>query len=321
MFLWLIGCGAFGIYLAPQPLDTGETGLDSATPDAIDCSQVGFFGQQPDYDDAGTVYGRVTSPNGLVGVGGANVEMDDAWVVTQDHGCFVFDLPAGTQTLEIDRGRYTATVEVTVVEGESVDIGAIGLDSDVQMAVVYGKYDNVGELVGHLGVEYQGLSELDEVFEDLDDYDAIFVNCGGGGAGTDLQTLELRAWVEQGGTLYVSDWEWELFEAVVPEAVDFREDPRIGEAGTLSATILDRNIAAMLGSETASVAFDLPSWAVIDGVDQATPLVQASVDGRQRPLAVSHAVGDGRVIFTSFHNEAQMTKDMQTILYSLILSL
>ncbi|MCP4921432.1 MAG: hypothetical protein GY913_31430 [Proteobacteria bacterium] len=233
MFHWLVGCGAYGIYLAPQPLDTGETGLDSATPDVIDCSQVGFFGQQPDYDDAGTVYGRVTSPNGLVGVGGANVEMDDAWVVTQDHGCFVFDLPAGT----------------------------------------------------------------------------------------DLQALELRAWVESGGTLYVSDWEWELFEAVVPEAVDFREDPRIGEAGTLTATILDRNIAAMLGSETASVAFDLPSWAVIDGVDQATPLVQASVDGRQRPLAVSHAVGDGRVIFTSFHNEAQMTEDMQTILYSLILSL
>ena len=320
MFVWLIGCGAFGIYLTPH----GETGLDSGVEDtgvapAVDCSQAGFFGHQPEYASSGTVVGQVTSPNGLVGVGGASVTWDEAWAISQDHGCFVLDLPPGTHTLQVERGRYVGSVEVEVVEGHAVDV-EIPLSSDVRMAVVYGKYDDVGELIGHLGVPFDGVVELGDV-DDLDAYDALFVNCGGAGEYSDLDLLELRGWVEQGGTLYVSDWEWALFEGVVPEAVDFREDPRVGEAGSLGATILDRNIAAMLGSEEAEVAFDLPNWALMDDVDQATALVLARVDGADRPLAVDFRVGEGRVLFTSFHNEAQMTADMQVILYSLILSL
>lgn len=323
MFFWLIGCGAFGIYLDPDRAmqDTADTAAFDTSAPSADCADAVFFGHQPDYDATGQVVGQITSPGGSIGVGGANVTWDDAWVVSQDGGCFSLDLPPGEHTLEVERGRYTARVEVTVVEGQRVDVEA-ALESDVQMAVVYGQYDNVGELIGHLGVDYDGVATLEEVFErDVDTYDAIFVNCGGGGAGTDLQHLELRGWVEGGGTLYVSDWEWALFEGVVPEAVDFRDDPRVGEAGQLTATILDRSIAAMLGSEQASVAFDLPNWSVMDRTDKATALVEAEVDGQVRPLAVSYPVGEGRVIFTSFHNEAQMTRDMQTILYSLILSL
>lgn len=43
--------------------------------------------------------------------------------------------------------------------------------------------------------------------------------------------------------------------------------------------------------------------------------------GGTHPLAAIHFPGGGRMIYTSFHNEQQITSDMELILYELLLSL
>jgi hypothetical protein len=121
--------------------------------------------------------------------------------------------------------------------------------------------------------------------------------------------------------LYTSDWEWELFEAVAPDALVFGEDVLSGPDGTLQATIEDRNIQALLGRDTADITFDLPDWALAEENDTATVLVSAEFEGVSRPLAVMAYPGEGRAAFTSFHNESQLNDDMRVVLYELILSL
>ena len=97
--------------------------------------------------------------------------------------------------------------------------------------------------------------------------------------------------------------------------------PPSSAAGSLTAQVLDRNIETLLGTDKAQISYDLSGWAVIREADQATPLVMAEVEGGVRPLAVMHFEGEGRAVFTTFHNEAQITEDMRTILFELILAL
>lgn len=161
-------------------------------------------------------------------------------------------------------------------------------------------------------------------------YDAVFANCGSSVSvdpNEDFSEDDLarvRTWIEGGGTLYASDLEYHLFDGAVPEALDFAESQsRVlrGETGTVRATVLDRDVVQLLGSEHTDITFDLPAWAVIDGGGEAQVVVEGEIDGRTRPMAALHRFGEGRAVFTSFHNDSQATQDMQTILYELILAL
>lgn len=326
----LSGCDFVGY----GDLDSAEdTGAVAST--EFDCADASFFGSQPDFDAAGTLRGRVASPSGTVPVSGAElrVEVDGqtAWTVSAEMGCFSLDLPAGDYALVFEKGRYVATAAATVVEGEVLDLGTLALDpGELKLAVVQGQYDSVEVLITELGIPYDGFVSPADLYDDPDvlaQYDAVFANCGSelttreGEAYDDAQIANVKAWVEAGGTLYTSDWEHSLFAGVVPDGLDWGDDVLSGPSGVITATIEDRNIQALLGSGSAEIVFDLPDWALAEGSGTANVLVSASIDGRDRPLAVMAFPGEGRAVFTSFHNESQATQDMQVILYELILAL
>ncbi len=337
MLLLLTACGIFGY---GPPTDKTDDSADTADNDtgelsSFDCSQATFLGSQPDFPSSGTVRGRVTSPSGTIPVSGATltVEVDGetAWVLSAEKGCFNLDLPPGSYDLVLEKGQYTASASATVSEGEVLDLGSLKLDAgNLKLAVVLGKYDSVQLLIDHLGIDYDTFAKPGDLYDDLsvlNQYDAVFSNCG-----SDLTTLNgkeyspeqianVRAWVEAGGTLYTSDWEWELFQGALPDAASWKDDPKIGPQGTLVATLEDRNIQALLGKETAEITFDLPGWAVPESAGEVAVLVSAKVEGKTRPLAIMAFPGAGRAIFTSFHNESQVSDDMQLILYELILAL
>ncbi|MCO4745367.1 MAG: hypothetical protein KC912_11310 [Proteobacteria bacterium] len=294
------------------------------------------IGHQPDFADGSYVYGRVVSPSGSLGVAGAilglQVNGEYVWTMSLDGGRFRLKLPPGTWDFEVDKGRYHGTATTEVID-QDVQLGDVYLDAgDANIAVVYGRYDDVGALISSLGIPASTFPTVGALLDDatvLEAYDVVFLNCGSDistGSGTEYSATQLanaRAWVQAGGTLYASDWEWAGFEGIHPDGLTFSDNPRSGDAGYVTASVLDRDIQTLLGSATATLAFDLSQWAVASSAGTAEVLIEGRPPGSDhiRPLAVVDHPGSGRVIFTSFHNEAQATDDMQMILYEMILSL
>lgn len=334
LLLSLSGCDLIGYG------DTNDTdsGLDSGTEtptEQIDCSVTSFLGHQPEVASAGTLMGRIVSPSGTVPVSGATYTVDlgtdTASVISAEHGCFRLDLPAGDYALDFHKGRYTAAGSASITEDTVTDVGELALDQgDLKLAVVSGKYDSVGHIIDELGIDFDTFASPGELFANLDtlnNYDAVFANCGSdyttlnGEAYSPEELANARAWVEAGGTLYTSDWEWSLFRGVAPRALVWGDDVLSGPQGTVQATIVDRNIQALLGGASAEITFDLPDWAMPEAAGTAQVLVNGTFAGIERPLAVMAFPGDGRAVFTAFHNESQITRDMQVILYELVLAL
>ena len=71
-------------------------------------------------------------------------------------------------------------------------------------------------------------------YEDFADNDILFINCGShewalqqGEQEEIAQALEnLRRFVREGGSLYLSDWAYDLFEVLFPDAVQCFGDGR-----------------------------------------------------------------------------------------------
>ncbi len=152
---------------------------------------------------------------------------------------------------------------------------------------------------------------------------------------TVIDNLEVS--VRNGLRLYFSDWNYDLFEATWPDLVDWiGDDTELDSAQrglapqTVNARIVDQGLADFmavpLGSEL-EVIFNFGTWAVIDEVDESavTVLVAADVEyddpdtGEVRvkedaPLLIAADVGTGVVLFTTFHNEAQVSDDTRDVL-------
>lgn len=105
-------------------------------------------------------------------------------------------------------------------------------------------------------------------------------------------------------------------------AVQCLEAPTLGRGrpSSVDAQITHPDLAAYLGSDRLAVAFDLGGWVQIAGVSVATTVL---VRDGNRALMVLFDVGEagGRVAYTSFHNRAQLSAEVETILRALLFQL
>jgi hypothetical protein len=169
-------------------------------------------------------------------------------------------------------------------------------------------------------------------------YDAVFLNSGSrgwgayeyNGVGEDNQLLSdpevlqnIEEFVNKGNTLVLTDWTYDLVEAVWPETLEFYGDDtevdaaQVGLLGTVSATVSDSVLATNLEQENVNVAFDFSNWSVIESVSEDVevhlrgdvPYRISASEGtgilEDVPLLVSFEKGAGQVIFASFHWAAQ----------------
>lgn len=219
--------------------------------------------------------------------------------------------------------------------------------------------------------------EYTELFEDrdgdgqadLNNYDIVFFNCGAdeflleesnfkqtgsmpvhqhgkrkaAGSNTLLDQADinaLRAYVENGGILYVTDLAYDYVEQVFPEFIDYHgsdttaaanpEPMNVAEVGedgiTTEATILNSDLKSWMeavsceagsclnGDGTVHVAGFLSGWAVIDGQESGST-VNFSVKGTvswydagtfnltsgAKVLTAEFPAGSGKVIYSSYH--------------------
>ncbi len=267
-------------------------------------------------------------------------------------GAYEFEnIPSGTHQLTISSGSFEVADDVSVQAGEVTDRKSVGhklcfLGTEVDIAVATGTYDDIVEILTNMNIEFDVISDNYTFFSDLDQmqqYDIIFVECGTntlglGTAGFDTDSDEIayniRRYVETGRSLYASDHAQPFVQFTLPDAFHFYNGetlsgPRIGNAGNAQAEVLSDEMFLVLESHTVDINFNMDVWAVVESVGPATdPQFRADAETSAGVLEdlilmgiYDDPIGNGRAIFTSFHNNAQATDDMEDILEFMIFQL
>ena len=288
-------------------------------------------------------------------------------VQTDAEGHYHIDgVPVGDQTVHIQKGQFTADIAVVVTAGQTTIIPEDQCQIEAEhlsIAVVTGDYDRVQDVLGSIGIEendvdiynsafgFFGTDDgwVDELVLDyavLSQYDIVFLNCGLGDLGfrstsspnPQIVGDNLRRFVSEGGSVYASDWAYEVVEKTWPDFVDFRGDDaaantaKVGAAPqNLTAQVTDIQMAAALGQQTIPLHYPLDAWVVMESVSPSTTVyIRGDADviegGAVQTLTdVPHTIafrpGSGRVLYTSFHQEAGINPDMQRVLQLLIFEL
>lgn len=183
------------------------------------------------------------------------------------------------------------------------------------------------------------------------DYDAIFVNSGTRGFGRYVYNgvesddslvssaatpLAVNAFLEGKRTLVVSDWGYDLVEAVFPDKISFLHEAdgtdaaQVGVSDAVVADITDPGLSDVALSDTLELRFDFDSWAVIQDVGPGVDVYlrgdvehrglngEGDVLLRDVPLLVGFNSGAGRVIYSSFSWKAQPAPVTDLLLLYLI---
>ena len=341
-----LSCSDYGL-TGPKGEEQGGSGAEDTDDPVIDTADPDESGP------TGGVTGIICATDGDGPVVGATVwvEVDGSRITTETDGDGVFlleGLPEGIHTITAEKGSFQTTFEVLIEGPAIVELAEEEcLSGDIDIAVFEGDFDSVEDVLVGMGLEpdvYPGVDTPGGAALLLDpaalaEYEIVLINCdialGWTGDPATL-TANLRSYVEQGGSLYVSDWAAFVVESTFPDAIDFLGDDAsgwdhlMGEGGPLTADVRDPVLQTALGSAQADIMFDLPGWSVAEGVGDAEVLVDASISvmdfsgtmqNLTAPLLVRFERGDGVVTFTAFHNEPQATSDMRVILEQLVESL
>ena len=85
----------------------------------------------------------------------------------------------------------------------------------------------------------------------------------------------LRRFVAEGGSIYASDWAYDVVEVAFPSFIDFfgddarRNVARVGDSQEIRGSIADTSLAAVLGGTSVELNFDLDIWAAMETTEPA----------------------------------------------------
>ncbi len=277
-------------------------------------------------------------------------------VTADGQGNYEFhDIPSGTHELTIESGSFVISEDVSVAKGQVTDRKSDELKlclqgTEVDIAVVSGSFDDIASILDGMTIEYSwysGSEEISSLFGDIDEmqnYDIIFVECGAPWSGlssslfdTDMDEVRfnINRYVELGNSLYASDQAHGYIEETLEDAIvfynhDSSSSPRVGNGSQyITADVVSDEMQTLLNSDTTELYFNLGAWAVAEGVGPMTDIhfrgdaeiTGGVVEGAALMSSYRDPIGDGRAIYTSFHNSAQVDGEMQDILEFMIFQL
>jgi hypothetical protein len=277
----------------------------------------------------------------------------DGPFVTLEDGSFIID-PIGPTVatnvvVKAEKDDFAFTWNVDRVSARVDDIDGVDLTADVACQpllpdddraylVVQGQYDRIEEVLSRMGLQNVDLHDgipatlnwAESLFQTQDiinGYDVVFVNCG-------VEELEMarglsanavrniRRYVEQGGSLYVSDWAYEIVEQAFPDKIDFfgpddeHDGAQVAIGGAYQTRVIDGGLAEEVG-DSMSIDFEFQLGTVVSQVaDDVTIYLETDMQYRKEvggetisdilpdtPVTVGFRHGLGKVIYTSFHQE------------------
>lgn len=317
----------------------------------------------PVIEGVGDISGRVCDPTGYTWLEGATVYANlydaEGWLVdvksttTDETGYWALrELPTGVvHDIRIQKGTEVVEEhEIEVRNGKitTLDEPACLDPSTLDIAVISGNYDDFDRVLDHMGITtYDIVDGLDQGVvtsflmnpEEMAEYDLIFFNGGiieedviytKDAGNTDVPMIHdnLRAFVEDGGHIYASDWSYDVVTQVWPGRIDFLgaeaspDAAQLGATQTVNAAITNYSLSQFMEDEDQylPISYDLPVWPPIVAVGGTTSVhLTADVEYRENgvvnyqagsPLLVSFNGGGGRVVFSSFRLVANDNDDV-----------
>ena len=204
-----------------------------------------------------------------------------------------------------------------------------------KLGVTQAGYDDMGQILQKLGYPTEEITSTDlGDINKLKTYSAIFINCAYvGNEGSTSAASTIAQYVKEGGTVYASDYAYLYINAAFPGKINFYnaskdiESAKAGEVGKNMSKVIDSGLASVIGKSEVEINFDLPSWVVMDSVGAGAKVLMtgpakvydytyssSNTSLQDKPYLVSFAEGSGSVLYTSFHNEAQNSADVEKIL-------
>ncbi len=185
----------------------------------------------------------------------------------------------------------------------------------LRVAVTDWKYDDIPEVLTALGISYRHVRESKTP---LQDFDVIFVGCGGGLSRSVASPSELRAFVERGGVLYVSDLSGEMLHQAFGE--EFGKKMYGPKSRHTTCLVMDKDLKSVLGTRV-RIYFDLPGWLYFPKPSSQVEVMVRLGSRSGHPLVLRLHHGKGRVLFTSFHNHANISAAERQLVRSLVTEL
>ncbi len=183
--------------------------------------------------------------------------------------------------------------------------------------------DDAGQVLQQMGLRFKQLAHSDfRKPRKLKSYDLIFINCladtsqvfcGGVCLDPEANAPALRKFVSDGGLLYVSDYALDNIVKAFPGNIRFKSKGA-GPPGRTTASVLDPELRDLLGPSL-PIHFDT-IYAPVHSVNSSCRVYLAR---RREPILVSFPYGNGNVVYTSFHNGVQVSKQEQKLLMFMVL--
>ncbi len=314
-----------------------------------------------------------------VGIGAAKIEvLNEAGIFelvteTSDADGFfeISGLAVGQNTIRIRRGSQERVLDNIIVrEGQLTDVTQDEnclTPEPINMLVVLGedegwryeefRRDDIGPVLESLGldgvVEVLNIDVLDDFVDHAEqlgtlNYDVLFFPCS---------VTVFEAWDEseltvakvervmstflvEGGSVYVSDYGYDLLEEIFPEAIqwygnesnhdDMHHESRVDGEQTVGARIVDEQMRLSLGKDILELDFLGGEVAPMRPGPASRVLVEADLQHSQglitAPLVIEYQPYEtgGRIIYTSTHHiesEAFVDSDVNQMLKQIVLSL
>jgi len=323
----------------------------------------------------GGISGRVCDPDGVDWLPNALVYTNlvdntgrfydlRSTLTDEDGNWLIEDVPSGyNHLIYIQKGDEIIEYhEVDVFKNEYTEIPEPDcFDTKIQeVAVVTGDFDDFDQVLEALGVasytlvDGKGLDELKDFLldpESMQQFDLIVFNGGHIEDGVIYDTenaanavpAEIRSnlanYVTQGGSVYASDWAYDVIESVWPDNVDFLgtdhvpDDAQHGVTQVVSASISNQLMAEFVDGDDdfLNINYDLPVWPLIEKVSATTSvhllgnptyrIQDSEYVLSSSPLLVSFNGGGGKVVYSTFrfsvNLDSEMTKLMQYVMFEL----
>lgn len=343
VFAGLAACSETGLGFEPEvaiPRDPGSVSGRICHPSGSEwLSDAVVYTNIYEYDDRGIGGVRV------VDIQQTSSDRDGNWTLS--------DLPPGiNHKIFIAWGNQILDeIEISLRSGEDLILPEPPCfdPQGMNIAVISGDYDNMQTMLEQMGfinftlIEGNDAARLTDFLtnaENLDPFDVVFFNGGhveeeifytsNPSNGTpDTVRAILQDYVWNGGSVFGSDWSYDVIELAWPDAIDFLGDDsvpnaaQLGEYAIVDAVVTDQSLAAFIGKELVEIEYDLPVWPpIVDTADYATTHLRGNVSYREGtqstalemvPLLVSFSGGLGRVGFSTFRVAANQSDDMRGI--------